>query len=49
MKALALAQTYFDAWNRRHTDRIMEVFTEGGTYCDPTVGQGISREGTANI
>jgi hypothetical protein len=48
MKALAVTQAYFDAWNRRNPDGIMEVFTEGGTYSDPTVGRGISREATAN-
>jgi len=47
MKALAVAQGYFDAWNHRNADGIIEAFTEGGTYSDPTVGQGISREATA--
>jgi len=48
MKALAVAQGYFDAWNHRNADGIIEAFTEGGTYSDPAVGQGISREATAN-
>jgi cytochrome c peroxidase len=48
MKALAVAQSYFDAWNHRKADGIIEAFAEGGTYSDPTVGQGISREATAN-
>jgi steroid delta-isomerase-like uncharacterized protein len=48
MKALAVAQRYFDAWNHRDADGIIEAFTEGGTYSDPTVGRGISREATGN-
>jgi steroid delta-isomerase-like uncharacterized protein len=48
MNALAVAQGYFDAWINRDADGIIAVFTEGGTYSDPTVGQGISREATAD-
>jgi steroid delta-isomerase-like uncharacterized protein len=48
MNALAVAQSYFDAWIHRDADGIIAAFTEGGTYSDPTVGQGISREATAD-
>ena len=48
MNALAVAQGYFDAWTHRDADGIIAAFTEGGTYSDPSVGQGISREATAN-
>jgi hypothetical protein len=48
MNALAVAQSYFDAWTHRDADGIIAAFTKGGTYSDPTVGQGISREATAD-
>src|SRR5260370_21351982 len=37
MNPLAVAQTYFDAWNRRDPVAIVATFAEGGTYSDPTV------------
>ena len=37
MNLLAVAQTYFDAWNRRDPVAIVATFAEGGTYSDPTV------------
>jgi steroid delta-isomerase-like uncharacterized protein len=36
MQPLDLAQQYFDAWNEHDADRIVSVFTETGTYTDPT-------------
>lgn len=39
MNALAVAQSYFDAWIHRDADGIIAAFTEGGTYSDPTIGQ----------
>ena len=39
MNALAVAQRYFDAWIHRDADGIIAVFTEDGTYSDPTAGQ----------
>jgi hypothetical protein len=48
MNALAVAQSYFDAWTHRDADGIIAAFTEGGTYSDPTVAQGISPEATAD-
>ena len=48
MNALAVAQSYFDAWTHRDADGIIAAFAEGGTYSDPTVGQGISREAAAD-
>jgi steroid delta-isomerase-like uncharacterized protein len=37
MNPLDVAQTYFDAWNRRDPAAIVATFVEGGTYSDPTV------------
>jgi steroid delta-isomerase-like uncharacterized protein len=48
MNVLAVAQRYFDAWIRRDADGIIAAFTEGGTYSDPTAGQGLSRNATAD-
>ena len=31
----AVAQAYFDAWNRRDAEGIVAAFAEGGTYSDP--------------
>jgi steroid delta-isomerase-like uncharacterized protein len=36
--ALAVAERYFDAWQRRDPDAILGTFAEGGTYADPTAG-----------
>lgn len=46
MKCLEIANTYFEAWNRRDADAIVAVFGDSGTYSDPTtngrlVGQAI--------
>ena len=38
MRALDLAQQYFDAWNRQDADGIVGLFSEAGTYSDPTTG-----------
>jgi steroid delta-isomerase-like uncharacterized protein len=48
MDALAVAQRYFDAWIHRDADGILAVFTEAGTYSDPTAGQGLRRQATAD-
>jgi steroid delta-isomerase-like uncharacterized protein len=37
MYPLDVAQTYFDAWNRRDPAAIVATFAEDGTYSDPTV------------
>lgn len=42
MKAIDVAQQYFDAWNQRDPVAIVANFAEDGTYCDPTVAQGVS-------
>lgn len=36
MKNLELAKAYFDAWNSRDADAIVETFCDSGTYTDPT-------------
>ena len=36
MNSLKLANTYFDAWNRRDLDALVAVFGASGTYSDPT-------------
>jgi len=38
MDALACAQQYFDAWNRRDADAVLTTFAADGTYCDPASG-----------
>jgi steroid delta-isomerase-like uncharacterized protein len=38
MRALDIAQQYFDAWNRHDADGIVGCFSEAGTYSDPTTG-----------
>ena len=38
MQPLAIAQQYFDAWNRHDADGIVVLFAEAGTYSDPTTG-----------
>jgi steroid delta-isomerase-like uncharacterized protein len=38
MDALACAQQYFDAWNRRDASAVLATFAADGTYCDPTSG-----------
>lgn len=41
MDATDVAQSYFDAWNRRDPDAIVATFAEGGTYTDPNVPEGL--------
>ena len=36
MTKLELARAYFDAWNSRDADAIVETFCDSGTYTDPT-------------
>jgi steroid delta-isomerase-like uncharacterized protein len=38
-------QDYFDAWNYHDAEAIIATFAEGGTYSDPSAGQGL--EGNA--
>lgn len=38
MQPLDIAQQYFDAWNRHDADGIVGLFSEAGTYADPTSG-----------
>lgn len=47
MDASAVAERYFEAWNRRDPEAIAAVFAEGGTYADPNVPDGIGAEATA--
>jgi steroid delta-isomerase-like uncharacterized protein len=48
MNTLAVAQRYFDAWIHRDADGIIDIFTDDGTYSDPTAGQGLGKEATAD-
>ncbi|HXI02208.1 MAG TPA: ester cyclase [Candidatus Saccharimonadales bacterium] len=43
-----VAQRYFDAWNRRDPSAIVAAFAEGGTYSDPTAGQGLTGQAIAD-
>ena len=47
MGPLEVAQTYFDAWNRRDPDAITATFADGGTYSDPTTGQPLAGQAIA--
>ena len=47
MDASAVADRYFDAWNRRDPEAIAAVFEDGGTYTDPVVPDGIGPAATA--
>jgi steroid delta-isomerase-like uncharacterized protein len=47
MHAYAVAEQYFDAWNRADPEAIAAIFTEDGTYRDPAVPQGLDRTATA--
>jgi hypothetical protein len=41
MQAVQVAQCYFDAWNRRDAEAIVATFGKGGTYSDPSAGEGL--------
>lgn len=45
--ALAVAQQYFDAWNRRDPAGVLATFAPGGAYSDPSVGEGLTGEAIA--
>lgn len=47
MDPSAVADRYFDAWNRRDPEAIAAVFAEGGTYTDPIVPDGLAPAATA--
>lgn len=47
MDAFAVAERYFDAWNRADPEAITAIFTDDGIYADPTVSQGLDRTATA--
>ncbi len=47
MHAFAVAEQYFDAWNRADPEAIAAIFTTDGTYSDPAVPQGLNRTATA--
>jgi len=42
MEATAVAQGYFDAWNRHDPAAVVAAFAKGGTYCAPNVPDGLS-------
>jgi len=44
--ALRVAETYFDAWNRRDAAAIVASFADGGTYTDP-LAPGLSGDALA--
>ena len=47
MDEVATAERYFAAWNDHDTAAIAAVFSEGGTYTDPTCPAGLSADGAA--
>lgn len=47
MDASAVAERYFDAWNRRDPGAVAAAFADDGTYADPNVPGGLGPEETA--
>ena len=47
MQAMQVARCYFDAWNRRDAEAIVATFGKGGTYSDPSAGEGLVGEAIA--
>ena len=47
MRALTVAEQYFDAWNRADPEAIAAIFTSDGTYRDPAVPHGLEPTATA--
>jgi steroid delta-isomerase-like uncharacterized protein len=47
VEPLAVAQSYFDAWNHRDPEAIAAILGEDGTYADPLVPAGLDARGTA--
>jgi hypothetical protein len=47
MQAMQVARCYFDAWNRRDAEAIVATFVKGGTYTDPSAGEGLVGEAIA--
>ena len=47
MQAMQIAQCYFDAWNRRDAEALVAMFGKGGTYSDPSAGEGLVGESIA--
>jgi steroid delta-isomerase-like uncharacterized protein len=43
VNAIQVAKRYFQAWNQR-AEAIVATFAEGGTYTDPSAGQGLTGE-----
>ena len=42
--ALDIAHKYFDGWNRRDANSVLETMAPGGTYSDPQTGGPLSGE-----
>ncbi len=42
MEPLAIAQRYFDGWNRRDPAAVLATMAPDGTYADPTTGGRLS-------
>jgi hypothetical protein len=47
MDTSAVAERYFEAWNRRDPEAVAAVFADDGTYADPNVPGGLGPEETA--
>lgn len=48
MNAIDIANQYFAAWNRHDGDALSDIFTGGGTYCDPTTEGALTGVAIAN-
>jgi steroid delta-isomerase-like uncharacterized protein len=44
MDPIAIAQRYFDGWNRRDPAAVLDTMAPNGTYADPTTGGPLSGE-----
>jgi steroid delta-isomerase-like uncharacterized protein len=42
MDPIAIAQRYFDGWNRRDPAAVLDTMAPNGTYADPTTGGPLS-------
>lgn len=47
MDAMDVAQRYVNAWNRRDAGELIARFADGGTYCDPAIGQPLTGQAIA--
>jgi hypothetical protein len=42
MESTHIVQEYFEAWNRRDPEAVVDTFADGGTYTAPNVPEGVT-------